>query len=36
VTLREISDWFRDAGFEDIEVREGGNGVVGNGRKPLG
>ena len=34
VTLAEIDGWFRDAGYVGYEVREGGNGVVGNGRKP--
>ena len=36
VTLEEVRGWFRAAGYRDFEVREGGNGVVGNGRKPLG
>lgn len=35
VTLDEVRGWFADAGYEDFEVREGGNGVVGNGRKPV-
>ena len=34
VTLDEVRGWFTDAGYERFEVREGGNGVVGNGRKP--
>lgn len=34
VTLGEVRDWFRMCGYRDFEVREGGNGVVGNGRKP--
>lgn len=32
-TLGEVRAWFREAGFTDFEVREGGNGVVGNGVK---
>ncbi len=32
-TLEEVRAWFRDGGFEQVEVREGGNGVVGNGVK---
>lgn len=34
VSLREMRRWFREAGFEEFDVREGGNGVVGNGRAP--
>ena len=34
VTLDEVRTWFVGAGYCDYEVREGGNGVVGNGRKP--
>ncbi|MGB2408558.1 MAG: class I SAM-dependent methyltransferase [Paracoccaceae bacterium] len=32
-SLSEVRQWFKEAGFEDVEVRKGGNGVVGNGRK---
>lgn len=32
-SLGEVRSWFREAGFKDVEVREGGNGVVGNGIK---
>lgn len=32
-TLDEVREWFATAGFEQVEVREGGNGVVGNGVK---
>jgi SAM-dependent methyltransferase len=35
-SLEEVRVWFRDAGFEDIRVRSGPNGVVGSGRRPLG
>ncbi len=35
VTLDAVRGWFRAAGYRDFIVREGGNGVVGNGRKPL-
>jgi SAM-dependent methyltransferase len=32
-SLGEVERWFRDAGITQFEVREGGNGVVGNGVK---
>jgi len=32
-TLDEVRAWFGGAGFREAEVREGGNGVVGNGVK---
>jgi SAM-dependent methyltransferase len=32
-TLAEVRAWFAAAGFASFEVREGGNGVVGNGVK---
>jgi SAM-dependent methyltransferase len=32
-TLDEVREWFATAGFDRVEVREGGNGVVGNGIK---
>lgn len=31
---RTIEQWFQEAGLRDIEVRVGGNGVIGNGRAP--
>lgn len=34
VTLAEMNEWFTSLGWTDFEVRSGGNGVVGNGRKP--
>lgn len=34
VTMAQMNAWFREAGYTEYEVREGGNGVVGNGRKP--
>jgi SAM-dependent methyltransferase len=34
VRLSEVEQWFRAALYRDFEVREGGNGVVGNGVKP--
>ena len=34
VTLAEVEGWFRRAGYADFTVTEGGNGVLGNGRKP--
>jgi SAM-dependent methyltransferase len=33
VTIKDVEAWFRNASYEDVEVREGGNGVVGNGRR---
>jgi SAM-dependent methyltransferase len=33
VTLSEVREWFRTCGYAEFEVREGGNGVVGNGVK---
>jgi ubiquinone/menaquinone biosynthesis C-methylase UbiE len=33
VTVDEVHSWFRALGYSDYEVREGGNGVLGNGRK---
>jgi hypothetical protein len=33
VRLRDVERWFKEAGYTDYEVREGGNGVVGNGVK---
>jgi SAM-dependent methyltransferase len=32
VRMSEVERWFREGGFAAYEVREGGNGVVGNGR----
>jgi SAM-dependent methyltransferase len=34
VRRSEVERWFKDAGYTEYEVREGGNGVVGNGVKP--
>lgn len=33
-SLETVTRWFRDFGFEDINVRHGLNGVVGSGRWP--
>jgi len=33
-SVLEVQAWFEDAGLTDIFVRSGGNGVLGNGRKP--
>lgn len=33
-TRQQLTNWFRDCGYADFEVHEGGNGLVGNGRKP--
>ncbi len=32
--LEDVQAWFAELGWKDIEVKPGGNGVVGNGRKP--
>jgi SAM-dependent methyltransferase len=34
VRLEDVRDWFAELGWSDVEVRPGGNGVVGNGRAP--
>lgn len=34
-SLESVARWFRDAGFKDIHVRRGLNGIVGSGRCPL-
>jgi SAM-dependent methyltransferase len=34
-TARQVARWFADAGFEDVHVGRGPNGVVGRGRRPL-
>ena len=34
-SLETVTHWFREAGFEDIRVRSGLNGIVGSGRRPL-
>jgi SAM-dependent methyltransferase len=34
-SLESVRRWFREAGFEDINVRPGLNGVVGSGLRPL-
>ncbi len=33
-TIPQILAWFKEAGFEDISVGPGANGLVGTGRKP--
>ena len=33
-TMPEVASWFREAGLADVRIREGGNGIVANGRKP--
>jgi SAM-dependent methyltransferase len=33
---REVEQWFRQAGYTDFEIHEGGTGLVGNGVKPGG
>lgn len=32
--LVDVRSWFHELGWADFEVRPGGNGVVGNGRRP--
>ena len=34
-SLSDVERWFKDCGYTDFEVRKGGNGVVGNGIKPV-
>ncbi len=34
-SLESVTRWFKEAGFEDIHVRPGLNGVVGSGRRPV-
>jgi SAM-dependent methyltransferase len=36
VTIAEARRWFENCRFRQFEVREGGNGIVGNGVKPRG
>lgn len=31
---RQFRRWFEKMGLEDIEVRRGNNGLIGNGNKP--
>jgi hypothetical protein len=33
-SIASVTRWFQEAGFEDIYVRYGLNGVVGSGRRP--
>jgi SAM-dependent methyltransferase len=33
--IDDVRGWFADLGWTDVEVRPGGNGVVGNGRRPM-
>jgi len=33
VTIEQVETWFRHCDYSEFEVREGGNGVVGNGLK---
>ena len=33
-SLATVTRWFQGAGFDDISVRPGLNGVVGSGRRP--
>jgi SAM-dependent methyltransferase len=33
-TVSTVRDWFAEAGLQDIDVRPGGNGILGNGRMP--
>lgn len=32
-TLATMQEWFQEAGLQDIDVRAGGNGILGNGRR---
>lgn len=33
-SVRDVKRWFREAGLNEVIVRKGGNGVVGNGSRP--
>jgi len=33
-TIPEVRSWFEQAGLVDVRIREGGNGILANGRKP--
>lgn len=35
VRIEDVRAWFEELGWTEIEVRPGGNGVVGNGRRPV-
>ena len=35
VRLKEVRHWFATCGYTEFEVRKGGNGIVGNGVKPV-
>lgn len=35
-TLADVRGWFRDAGLEQVRVRNGYNGIEGKGRRPAG
>lgn len=32
-TLERVRSWFQEAGLHDIDVRSGGNGILGKGRR---
>lgn len=32
-TIKEVTSWFEEAHLENIDIREGGNGIIGNARK---
>ena len=34
-SLKTVTRWFQEAGFEEVHVRRGLNGIVGSGRRPL-
>lgn len=34
-SIASVTQWFKDAGFEDIHVDYGPNGVIGRGRRPI-
>lgn len=34
-STRTVEHWFREAGFQDVHVRRGFNGVVGSARRPM-
>ena len=34
--IEDVQAWFAEAGLESVEVRFGGNGIIGNGRRAMG
>ena len=34
-SVPQVRSWFEEAGLVDVRIRKGGNGILGNGRKPV-